>query len=557
MKKHWLLILGLLFVFATRVLLLNKFPIGITHDELNYFIAAKSLLWTHTFAPGTAPAIFPNKLSNFTVTIAEVPAIIFALLPSRYMGAILSVLMAWAVYLLARKLTGSRKTAYISLFLVAINPWSFLMGRTMFEVNFFVTFFLWGFYILLNNSRWKIFLALPLYLLGFFSYIGGQISFYLFIILTLVHHFFSNKQNRLHTGKYLLFAGFFSLVFIFYIFTALHNQSYLARGGELYLPTNTEIANSVNNERLLAIPSRINNLFINKVTIYARGFFEKYFNTFSPNFLFLNGETRAAFSLQKHGTMYLIDFVFLMLGLSALYSKSKRNWLFIVCAIAIGAITTGLNIVEFSYAQRAGLIYPFLIILVGVGISNLPRFRIVLGLVGIIYLISFVNMLHLYFYQFSVYASDGWFFHDRVLSRYVGLTKENVYVYTSEPKIVFEEYLYYNNLYTRKNIGSINKNLETQTYEYNNVKFSNVCPSNYKNNVVILDGRNSCNLQPVKSGALRITRLADVYEEYLIYNDKLCSEFKLNKFVPNSSYRDFEVEKQPANFFCVDWVTKL
>jgi hypothetical protein len=68
----------LLLTFFLRTVLLNQFPIGITHDELNYIIAAKSLFYTGGFAPGSAPAIFPTTMTNLNTNIPEVPGLLLA-----------------------------------------------------------------------------------------------------------------------------------------------------------------------------------------------------------------------------------------------------------------------------------------------------------------------------------------------------------------------------------------------------------------------------------------------------------------------------------------------
>ena len=155
------LLLIITFTLVSRVIFLDQFPIGITHDELNYIISAKSLFWDKSFAPGTAPAILPTKMSNYTVTVAEVPTFILSattsffplsLFTGRIVGAIFSIITAILLYLLTKRITNNDKTALISSLLFAINPWGFLMGRSIFEVNFYVVFFLLGLLILIKQQ---------------------------------------------------------------------------------------------------------------------------------------------------------------------------------------------------------------------------------------------------------------------------------------------------------------------------------------------------------------------------------------------------------------------
>ena len=578
--KNYFLIAILVIAFLIRLIYLNRFPIGMTHDELNYIFTAKSLFLTHSFPQGTAPAIIPTGMTNINVTVAEIPAVVLGLVTGslpmslftgRVIGAVFSVLAVWAVYLISLHIGKKRFPALVSAFLLAINPWSILMGRTVFEANFFVAFFLWGLWVLLKSKGWKIFRALPLYLLGFFSYTGGQISFFVFMVITLIYHYFTSGQNKKDLKIYVVFTGLISLIFAGYVFVAMRNQTYKARGNELYLPNLPKISETVNDERKLSVQTPVNSLFINKATVYFSGFIKKYLNTFSVNNLFLTGETRAAFSYQTHGTFYLIDFLFIIIGISSLYLINKKGWLFFLAVVAGCSLTSGLNVVESSYSQRVGLIYPFLVMTVGFGVWSVISSvrsagakRLLVVAVSSIYLISLANLLHIYFIRFPVYASDGWFFQDRVLARYIDATEKSfsgtkVFVYTPEPKITFEEYLFYTNHYNSTNASTINGRLGQKDYSFNNVFFSEECPTELPKGgtVTIFDGSFRCDDLPLPKENIRITRLRDVYANYLIYNDRVCKDFGLSTYISQSAYKNFSVEDQTVDDFCQNWITEI
>lgn len=579
-RNNLLLFAILFFSLITRTMFLNQFPIGMTHDELNYIIAAKSLFWTGNFAPGTAPAVFPTQMAQFTVTVAEVPALLLApligpletsLFTSRFLGALLSTLIILAVYFLVKRLTGRQLYAFVCALVMIINPWSFLMGRTIFEVNFFVAFFLWGFLILLGNRGWKIFYAFPLYALGFASYTGGQVAFYLFIIITLIYHYCSSSSGRQFIKSYLLFFCLATIMLVGYANIILHNQSYAARGGEIITPQSPEIAKIVDHQRQLAIQSPSNQLFINKATVYVRSFLDKYLNAFSVNNLFINGEFRAAFSYQQHGTFYAVDLLFIILGLVFLFAINKKVWLLILAIIVVSPITSGLSVVEYSYSQRAGLMFPFLAILTGLGVGSLTTLlkphwtkNLLLAGVGIIYVLMFINLLHLYFFRFPIYASDGWFFQDRTLGRYVQLTSEKyphakIIVTTFEPKIVFQQYLFFTRVYHGKQVTDINSRMSKQDYSYKNVTFTNSCPDkNLDTNVVwISDSLSRCQNLSKTGDTLRITRFKDVYEHYLIKQDLICRDQPLGSYVSPAVFQHLDLEKQTADQFCQNWITRL
>ena len=128
-----------------------------------------------------------------------------------------------------------------------------------------------------------------------------------------------------------------------------------------------------------------------------------------------------------------------------------------------------------------------------------------------------------------------------------------------EPKIIFEEYLFYNNLYKGNNAYLINKRLNQQTYYMNNITFLDKCPNILpdEDSVVIIGGSFECKKLSELINPVRITRLLDVYEDYRIYNDELCKNSNLPRYISQSAYQDFEVEKQSVSNFCANWITKL
>ena len=441
------------------------------------------------------------------------------------------------------------------------------MGRTEFEVNFYTFFFLLGFLILLKNNKWKIFYSLPIYLFGFFSYTGGQLVFYLFIIITLVYHYLASNKERIK--PYLLYGLTISLVLISYIYLTFHNQTLLTRGSELFLPTNRIVSQEVDKKRLLSVPSDFNKLFVNKATVYSRDFLEKYLDAFSPVTLFLNGEFRAAFSLQEHGNFYIIESILMLLGISYLLSFKKKVAILLLFIILISPITSGLSQVEHSYSQRAGLMYPYMIIFIACGITFIfdafsnkkYKYLVSVLLVGV-YLVLFLNLIYLYFFRFPIYASDGWFFQDRILSKYIENSNKinnegNIVVFSSEPKITFEEYLYFTNLYNAKTVKIINNSINKGEYSYGNVTFTNSCIAvkDNGNDVLIYDDLLDCPIN--KKGVLRITRFQDVLEKYLIKNDTLCSQYKLGRYVSTEAFKNFDLDSQNVQEFCRNWITKL
>jgi hypothetical protein len=479
----------------------------------------------------------------------------------------LSTLTVLAVFIIAKHLTGNKLFALLSAAVMSINPWSFLMGRTVFEVNFYLFFMLWAFILIILNRGFKILYGLPLFILGFFSYTGGQLSFYLFICITLIYKFLI-EDGRKSLKPYAAFFTVSTAVLVFYLGSVFYNQPLSSRGSELYTPFNPQINEQVNYERSVAATSPLNGLFINKATVYAKGFLERYYNAFSVNNLFLNGEARAAYSYQEHGTFYFIDLAFMLIGFAVLFKMNKKGLLFLCSVIAASIITSALSIIEFSYSQRSGFMFPFLTVLIGTGIGYVVTFfksaalnRVLIGGVAILYIALFANLMHIYFFRFPVYASDGWFYQDRILSRYINLVQEQtpgtkVLVSVPEPKIIFQEYLFFNNLYNSETVKEINGRMDGKDYSLNNVIFTDSCPEEADpSSVFITDPSMNCDLP--ENGKIRITRFKDLLENYIISGDTLCKNWQLGAYVSPMAFTNFNLEGQDSEQFCKNWLTKL
>lgn len=302
--------------------------------------------------------------------------------------------------------------------------------------------------------------------------------------------------------------------------------------------------------------------------MYVEETLQRYLTAFSTNFLFIEGETRAAFSFQEHGTFYPLDFLFILLGICYLFSKDKKKFAFTVGIVAIAPITSSLSKIEFSYSQRAGLMFPFLIILSAIGINYLITIfsskrinRLLTIIVLSVYTISFINLVYIYFFRFPLYASDGWFFQDRVLSRYLALAKgknKKIFIITHEPKIIFEEYLFFNNLYHRQRVSSINRLLNEKEYSYNEITFTEDCPDNIdKDAIYALSYQIDCPILKDKNqNPLRIANIKENQELYILLNDDICTDMTLNEYNIPTNLEDFEVEKMNRHDFCQKWITQ-
>lgn len=583
------LIAILIFALTLRLWWLNKLPVGITYDEVEYILDAKAIYFTGKDISGSwSPLSLTTKPVG--VLTAELPALMISpligplelsLFTARLPYAVASVLIVFVLYLIAQELFSSKKVSLMTALLLSINPWSFHFGRTAFEAPVAILFYLMALYVFLKTHSWRILLSFPFLFLAFFAYLGTKILFFpLVLIICLFHYYWTNRRgSKIPYIVLLLLCG----LLVFYYAFSLKSQPARARTGDLLFLATDRAAQMVNTERRLTIPNNFMILFSNKAVYFIKTFIENYLSAFSVKTLFLFGEARGAFSIWNHGMFYYPDLIFILIGLYGLFKLNRKAWWLLASLIAISPLPSALGIDYQSYVLRSALLYPFLTIMGAFGITYfidvLPRFKrlAILGLV-VAYSLLLSNYLYLYFFRYPVYGSEGFFFSGRVLSQYLSFysqkSEKKIMVISPDSGGIFKQYLFFSGLYNRENAKEIAINLRRGKSEYKNVSFTDRCPQEgvFRNENLLLIYRcgfgcekeieKSIDLQPYpeeqSSGLiLSISNPADGGEIYRIYGDEICSGHKLNSYPRVTSVDDFELEKQNAEKFCQKWIMDL
>jgi 4-amino-4-deoxy-L-arabinose transferase-like glycosyltransferase len=557
-----------------RFLWLDKFPIAIGGDELIYVITAKSIflkftdltgLWnplsvfSFYYPPGQSAAELPYFLLAPVVGLAN-----FSLLTARFLWGLMSVLSVFLIYLISQKLF-SKNVAIFAGFIAAINPWSIYIGRTNYESVPAVFFFLLALYLLLVFKNWKILLSIPILFLAFYSYIGTKIIFLPFVLITgLYAYFFVSKRKKL-IWYLLVFLSSLFLVILFAF--AIKNNPTFSRGGEIFLPNNPVVAAQVNNLKKVAIQAPFASFFDNKLSVYCQILFTKFSNSLSPTYLFLTGDY---FYNVGYGFFYFIDAFFLLLGLFFAFLKKKKE-AFLVLAMAILGVfpqllhTSTTGAITDNYALHLALVIPFLIIFIGVGLSeatelikNKKYYFLALVAIIFVYLLSVLSFAYVYFFKFPLY--DNFDFHVRVMSEYTKLASQNgsgVVVYSPRFKDEFQKYLFYSNSVNNKTIPAITKLLNGQgEFIFQNIQFSG-CDNSVdttKAQKVILNSY-LCGSFVKQASHISVARLSDGGENYGIYNDTVCKGVSLKPYPSGLKISNFNIEELSKKDFCQTFIT--
>jgi len=574
LKNYLPVLLIIIIASVLRLLWIDKIPNAIGGDELVYIVTAKSIFLNWTDLSGTwhplSVFLFHYPLGEAQ---AELPYFLlapivgpasFSLFASRILYAILSILTVLLIYLISKKLF-SKNVAIFAGLIAAINPWSIYIGRTNYEVVPAVFFFLLSFYFLLIFKNWKILISIPFLFFAFYSYIGTKLIFLPFVLVCVLYsYFYVNKRKYL---KQCLLVFILSLVLVIFFVLSIKNGLPNQRTEEIFLPNNAAISSQVDLLKKTSIQTPFVSFFNNKINAYLGILFTKISNALSFDYLFVNGDN---FYNVGYGFFYFIDAFFLLLGLFFALVKKKKESILLLIFIFLGLLPQVFHLSPYggileSFAPHLALIFPFLIIFIGVGISettkiikNKKYYFAALSVISLVYLFFTLSFLYVYFYQFPLKGNFD--FHVRVMSNYAKLASQNgesVVLYSPKFRDEFKKYIFYSNSLNNQTAGKIRKIVTTpDKVIFNNIEFAGcnntIDPSKIKK-VVLYDY--VCGNLPKEAKHLTIARLSDGGESYRIYNDKLCSKFGLKQFPSGISINDFAIESLSIQKFCKTFIT--
>lgn len=302
----------------------------------------------------SAPIIGLLGLNNFT-----------ARLPSALAGTLLIVLL----YQLSINLFHRPSLALITSLLTAISPWSLTFSHTASESNLCLLLTTAGL-VLLTFKTPKYFLSFIFFCLAFFTYPSSRVFIpaflFLFSLTNLITHSASGRR---------LFVFFIAITFVSAI--SLIPWQSRARAQSLSILNNSVSRQYWIDEsaRLLGMtptPTHptIVRTFFNKPNSVIFEIVDRYLQHFSPKYLFLSGDVVPQNSTPNTGQLYLLDLVFLILGIIILASKPSPVNLFpllLIIASPLPAIAS----VETPSAVRQLIGLSGFVLTISVGIDRL------------------------------------------------------------------------------------------------------------------------------------------------------------------------------------------
>ncbi len=553
-----------------RIALLGNVPTGVSNDELDYILNAKSVFLQQSDISNTwNPLSLTTPQSSFPQ--AEIAPLLMApfiglfplsLFLSKLSYALISIGTIIIIYLIAKRLF-DQKIAFIAGLAASINPWLIFFGRTAYDTPLAIFFYLCALYVLLITKKWHILLAFPLFFLGFYSYIGTKLILIPFAAIS-VYYSWRFINNKKYAKQYLIVIALcIAIIFSYAIQTLTAGKNRVSEISSPYMPS---IATTVDYQRKQSLDTPLNGFFSNKFTVFVDYSIEKYINTFSPNFLFLSGDAKPQFSLWEHGVFYIIDAIFIIIGLYFLFKRNQKEALLFCALILLAPLPSLISNVGTSYAIRSMLMAPLLLIVVGIGIKSLldttkPHLlkTLTIWCILIFYFFQLFNFLNIYILRNPIYNSESFNFSSRELVKYLTLSHQNkiIYVVNGDPKTPLKHYLFYTNSLDKTMLNKIEHMYKDKKYQIDNIQFitCDQIPRNLENNLLIYESSSKCRNVP-KGNSLSIAQLSDSGSIHNIVNDTVCTNYNLQRYISGLKYTDMNIENLSERQFCEKFIVR-
>jgi len=387
----WLPVLLVLLAFGLRLFQNTVTPPSPYWEEVALGYDAYSILQTGRDHHGNVLPIvaFPSfgdyKPSLYFYTLVpSIAAFGLNVWAVRLPAVIFSALTVGVAFLLFQKWTNTRIATWAA-FLLAIQPWSWQVGRVGFEVNLAVFLLISGVYTLNQASEYfqnvkkqKTFLAWSLLAatclaLSMYSYHGARLLAPLFGVATLLITFDwkSNwkKPVRLLNWLPAIILGF---VLLAPLLMSLLSPSVQQRFNETSIFSDPQPVLLSNQYRELADQAWWSRIVYHRYVFWGQALATNYLKHFSLSFLFLQGDANPRHTSQYFGALYPWEALTLLVGVAVAaqsFRHKKAFWLLVVLTLLspiAASVTTAT-----PHALRALPLAVWLSLWSGIGMAEL------------------------------------------------------------------------------------------------------------------------------------------------------------------------------------------
>lgn len=361
----------LLLAGVLRFFMVGTAPISLNWDEVSQGYTAYSIMQTGADEWGVKLPLFFRSYGEWKsavyiyILVPFIKVLGLNAVSIRLPSAIASLVSVYLIYLIVVRLW-SKPVALWAAFLMAVTPWSFMLGRAAFEADVALMLVLGGIYFALDNRFFLSALAL-----GLAPHTYNSAKFV--VPFLAIYLFFAKKLYQNLKSSVLFFAVL--AVFAYPIITGLFTGTSLARYSQVGITTDQKLVTSFYELRkTLPLPPILQKLIINKPTYVVYHLISNSLDYLSPGFLAWHAGDRPQHSLPYHGVLYVSEFVAVILGLFVLLKNSGALRMLPFVLIFLGIIPAALT-KESEHVLRSLLAIPGFIMLASLGFDSLQDYK--------------------------------------------------------------------------------------------------------------------------------------------------------------------------------------
>jgi hypothetical protein len=424
MKLKILFILIFLLAFIIRVYHLDLVPTGLNRDEAALGYTAYSILKTGRDEYGK---VLPLSLESFgdwklpLYSYVSIPAVLFLSLSetsvrivSSFVGTLSSGLVFFLILFAFADFVKKRRLALLSMILFAVSPWSVHFSRVASEANLavFLTLFALVIFFWRKNSKLRLIVSGLILSFTLLTYHGNHI-FSPLLFLGLCRFLFLNQKSW---AKLLSFVVPFLFVAAVIFSQTLFSANKTKLSGLTPLSDPYLLYSRVTQMQSdYPVPGSIESkLFDNKVGFLIGRFLDGYIKSFSPEFLFISGGTNLQHNIPYIGNMYIIESVFLLFGLFALFHKKYNSRFIFVYWLLISPLGAAIT-KDAPHSARMLSILPVPQIITALGIiffigvfSQKKFFHLIILVISVLFTLNISLYFSRYFIHFPKVREDVW-----------------------------------------------------------------------------------------------------------------------------------------------------
>ena len=364
-----ILVIAIAIAIVTRFYKLGEAPKGLYLDEAGQGYSAYSILKTGKDEFGKS---FPIVFRSFTDF--KTPVYIYLIVPLiaifglttftvRFPSFFFSILTIPVLFHLVEELIHKKMSYKYYLFapiiclLLAISPWHILFGRTNFECNVALFFFLTGclFFYKSLKRPWLLLLSALFFAIAIPAYHAQRIVTPLMLILLFLH-FRKTLLDKKHI-KYLVGGAIIGFIISLPTLSIATTPGFLARasGLNIFTTQNHQSAGYLSNYKGLFSPIVNNHIFLS-----LQEFASLYLSYFSPRNMFVLGDSGPRSSFPELATFFVWQFPFYIYGLYLIVKKKELGEFrfFTIAFLLIAPIPAALTRDPYSTIRSLQMVIP-------------------------------------------------------------------------------------------------------------------------------------------------------------------------------------------------------